>query len=190
MVEEKQHQLKDRETTEAWLTANSIDFHTITHVPVMTMAEMNEAVLFEGDYAATMIAKNLFFQDKKNKERMWVVCACHDTTIDLKALTKTLGCGSGNLRAGSEEAMYDKLGARKGALTLFSILNDTGKSVEMILDKRLAEDYARVAFHPMTNEATTSIAKEGMMKVIAESQREARVLDFAALAPAVSAAPA
>ena len=33
---------------------------------------------------------------------MWIVCAAEDTRIDLKALTKTLGCGSGNLRAGSE----------------------------------------------------------------------------------------
>ena len=143
--------------------------------------------MFQGPYAGTKIAKNLFYADKKDKNRMWVVCACHDTNIDLKALTKTLGCGSGNLRAGSEEAMYDKLGARKGALTLFGILNDTEKSVELVLDKRLAEDFERVAFHPMTNEATTSITKEGMMQVISASQHEPRILDFAALAPAAPA---
>lgn len=100
----------------------------------MTMAEMAEHVVFEGEYAEVKFAKNLFFQDKKNKERMWVICAAHDTQIDTKALTKTLGCGSGNLRAGSEEAMYDKLGARKGALTLFSIINDTEKAVQLIID--------------------------------------------------------
>lgn len=33
---------------------------------------------------------------------MWIICAAEDTAIDMKALTKTLGCGSGNLRAGSE----------------------------------------------------------------------------------------
>lgn len=121
MVEEKQHALKDRETTEAWMTENSVSFHTEEHVPVMTMAEMAEHVIFTGEYADVKFAKNLFYQDKKNKERMWVVVASHDTTIDLKALTKALGCGSGNLRAGSEEAMYEKLGARKGALTLFSM---------------------------------------------------------------------
>ena len=101
----------------------------------MTMAEMTDHVVFEGEYAETKIAKNLFFQDKKNKERMWCVCAAVDTNIDLKALTKTLGCGSGNLRAGSEEAMYDKLGARKGALTLFGILNDT--ELEKVTNTRL-----------------------------------------------------
>lgn len=45
----------------------------------MTMAEMAEHVVFEGEYAEVKFAKNLFFQDKKNKERMWVICAAHDT---------------------------------------------------------------------------------------------------------------
>ena len=67
--------------------------------------------------------------------------AATDTQIDLKALTKALGCGSGNLRAGSEEAMYEKLGAKKGALTLFSLVNDTAKAVELVLDKRLTEEF-------------------------------------------------
>jgi len=69
------------------------------------------------------------------------VVAATDTQIDLKALTKALGCGSGNLRAGSEEAMYEKLGAKKGALTLFSLVNDTAKAVELVLDKRLTEEF-------------------------------------------------
>lgn len=104
------------------------------------MAEMNDAVVFEGEYVDTKIAKNLFYQDKKNKDRLWIVVAAHDTQIDLKALTKTLGCGSGNLRAGSEEAMYDTLGARKGGLTLFSIMNDKeAKAVNIVIDKVLAE---------------------------------------------------
>jgi len=155
----------------------------------MTMAEMAEKVRFEGEFAETKFGKNLFFCDKKNKARMWVVIAAADTTIDLKALTKILGCGSGNLRAGSEEAMYEKLGAKKGALTLFSLINDKDKSVELVLDKRLQEEFSFVGFHPMTNEATTAISKENMMQVIALSSHEPKVLNFAEMAPPATDAP-
>ena len=36
---------------------------------------------------------------------MWLVLAANDTAIDMKALTKHLKTGSGNLRAGDEEIM-------------------------------------------------------------------------------------
>ena len=58
--------------------------------------------------------------------------------------------------------MEAKLGAKKGALTLFSFVNDKSKSVELVLDKRLAEEVQYVAFHPMVNTATTSITREAM----------------------------
>ena len=94
---------------------------------------------------------------------MWIICAAEDTAIDMKALTKTLGVGSGNLRGGSEEDMYAKLGARKGCLTLFSVINDTENAVKLIIDKRLAEDFTYIGFHPMINTATSAITKESMM---------------------------
>ena len=108
----------------------------------MTMAEMAEKVRFEGEYAnGMMFAKNLFYQDKKNKARMWYVAAATDTEIDLKALTKKLGCGSGNLRAGSVDTMTEKLGAAKGALNVFSIINDKNTEITLIVDKRLTEEF-------------------------------------------------
>ena len=152
----------------------------------MTMADM-EIVQWEGEFANTMKAKNLFLADKKNKARMWVVCATTDAAIDMKALTKALGVGSGNLRGGSEEAMFEKLGARKGGLNLFSIINDANNDVKLILDKRLAEDYAYVGFHPMTNEATTAISREDMMKLIQLAQHEPTIMDFEAMGTAAPA---
>lgn len=133
----------------------------------MTMAEMEIVkALYVGEYAETKLAKNLFLSDKKNKARMWLVCAADDTAIDMKALTKTFGCGSGNLRGGSEEEMFNKLGARKGCLNLFSIINDTENAVKLVIDKRLVEDFTYIGFHPMINTATSAITKESMMQVI------------------------
>lgn len=49
-TEEVQHSLTDRATTEAWLTEKQIPFHSVEHEAVMTMADMDEKVHFEGEY--------------------------------------------------------------------------------------------------------------------------------------------
>lgn len=76
----------------------------------MTMADMSEKIKLEGDVKDAVFAKNLFFANKKKKTDMWLVIAAHDTEIDLKALTKKLGVGSGNLRAGDQDVMTELLG--------------------------------------------------------------------------------
>lgn len=70
------------------------------HEAVPTIPEMLEKVKFEGDHAKTLFAKNLFLANKKKKEQMYLVVAAHDTAIDMKALTKHLKVGAGNLRGG------------------------------------------------------------------------------------------
>jgi hypothetical protein len=72
---------------------------------------------------------------------------------------------------------------KKGAVTLFSIVNDTEKKVKLVIDQRLTEaDY--VAFHPMQNDATTSITAADMMKIVQLSLHEPEILDFSKLAAA------
>ena len=143
----------------------------------MTIPEMLEKVKFEGEHAKAVFAKNLFLQDKKKKETAFLVIAAHDTNIDMKGLTKHLKAGSGNLRGGDVEVMEAMLGAKKGALNLFSIINDTAKKVHLIIDQRLIES-EMIAFHPMQNDATSAISNADMKKIIELSGREAEILDF------------
>ena len=102
---------------------------------------MLEKVKFEGEHANAMFAKNLFLHNKKKKELVYLVISAHDTNIDMKGLTNHLKAGSGNLRAGDESIMEQLLGAKKGAVNLFSILNDTTKKVNLIMDQRLMNDF-------------------------------------------------
>ena len=147
----------------------------------MTIPDMLEKVKFEGAQAKAIFAKNLFLQDKKKKDTAYLVIAAHNTNIDMKGLTKHLKAGSGNLRGGDVEVMEAMLGAKKGSLNLFSILNDTAKKVHLIMDQRLMNDFELIAYHPMQNDATTAISNADMKKVIAISGREAEVIDFTKL---------
>ena len=108
---------------------------TIRHDVANTVQEGLEKVKFTGEFEGKVyFAKNLFLANKKKKEQQYIVLACHDTQIDMKALEKHLKTGSGNLRGGDEAAMYESLGARKGALNLFSVVNDKAKKVSVIVD--------------------------------------------------------
>lgn len=151
---------------------------------------MLEKVKFEGDQAKAIFAKNLFLNNKKKKEQVYLVIAAHDTKIDMKGLEKHLKSGSGNLRAGDQDVMEGLLGATKGAVNLFSILNDReAKKVTLIMDQRLMSDSEIIAFHPMQNDATTAISNADMKKVIQLSNHEAEVIDFSKLISEAAAAP-
>lgn len=154
----------------------------------MTIPEMLEKVKFEGEHAKAIFAKNLFLQDKKKKDGAYLVIAAHDTNIDMKGLTKHLKAGSGNLRGGDVEIMEAMLGAKKGSLNLFSIINDTAKKVHLIMDQRLMSDFDFIAFHPMQNDATFAISNVDMKKIIGLSNREAEILDFSIIATTDGAA--
>ena len=60
----------------------------------------------------------------------------------------------------------------KGGVTLFSIVNDVNKTVSLIVDKRLWNDFDYVGFHPMVNTATTAISRADLKKVIELSGHE------------------
>jgi Ala-tRNA(Pro) deacylase len=99
----------------------------------------------------------------------------------MEGLTNHLKAGSGNLRAGDADVMEQLLGVKKGAVNLFSILNDTAKKVLLIVDQKLMDNFPLVAFHPMQNDATTAISQSDMKKVIELSNHEAEVIDFSQL---------
>ena len=137
---------------------------------------------FSGTIANAALAKNLFFADKKKKERMWLVCACNDTKFQTKDLEKYLKTGSGNLRAAAFEVAEDLLAAQKGAVNLYSIVNDSEKKIELIVDKRIIDEFEFVGFHPMVNTATTAIRTKEIAKIIELSGHKSTILDFTTIA--------
>lgn len=178
------HALTSIETTEAFLKANGVAFKTVRHEQTMTNAEMHGAIKFEGEHAGAALAKQLFLHDKKNKERMFLVCAEVDQEVDLKALSKQLGVGSGNLRGADADALYKYLGCRKGMVNYLAIVNDVEKKVKVLYDKKLYDSKWQ-SFHPMDNTASTCINADGVNKVKELAGRDDstfEIVDFAALA--------
>jgi Ala-tRNA(Pro) deacylase len=142
---------------------------------------MLEDVKFEGDFAKTKFAKNLFMYDKKNKDRMFLIIATHDCEFNMNLLTKHLAVGSGNLRGASAELMWETIGAKAGGVNIFAILNDTQNKVKLVLDQTLLTDFELVGFHPMQNDHTTAITRDDLKKIIDLGKHEPMLVDFTAL---------
>lgn len=67
------------------------------------------------------------------------------------------------------------LGVLPGAVTAFGLINDTGHAVKMIFDEALMR-HDIINAHPLTNEATTSIARDDLLRFVAATGHRPLVL--------------
>jgi len=162
----------DRDRLLAWLAEQGIDHLTHDHPAVFRVEEGLE--LKAGLPGAH--TKNLFLKDHRG--RLWLISARQDTTIDLKRAPAAMG--SGRLSFGNEALMWETLGVRPGSVTALGLINDLGRRVTFVLDRRLWEADI-VNFHPLTNTATTALDQAAFRRVLALLGREPLVVDFGAL---------
>ena len=146
-----------------------IAHRTVEHPPVFTV---EEAKVLRGDLPGHHI-KNLFLRNKK--EEMWLVVALEDRAIDLKRLGEALGAG--RLSFGSAERLKRHLGVEPGSVTPLALINDSGRSVRLVLDCALA-DGAPVNVHPLVNTMTTTLEPTALLRFFAATGHEPRWLDF------------
>lgn len=158
----------------------------------MTNAEMFDAIKFQGEYSSAILAKQLYCYDKKNKDKTYLICACVDTVIDMKAVARSHGIKPDNFRAADADVLYKQLGCRKGMVNFFSIINDVGNNVTVLYDKKLyGGDWQ--SFHPMDNHASICINKDGVDKIKDLAARDAstfQITDFEDMVAAAGGQPA
>jgi Ala-tRNA(Pro) deacylase len=134
-----------------------IETITTDHPPVFSVEESRELhAKISGGHT-----KNLFLKDAKGG--LFLVVAHHDTRVDLKRLPAVLG--SARLSFGRTELLEDVLGVSPGSVTAFSVMNDTEQKVQVVFDQKLME-FETINLHPMENTATTSIARDDLLRFI------------------------
>ncbi len=149
---------EDREAAlYARLRTLGIGWKTYEHAPVFTVEEA--AALYDGQPGGH--TKNLFLKDKK--DGLWLVVVRDELRVDLNALSKQLG--SPRFSFGSAELLIATLGIAPGSVTPFSVMNDTGGKVRLVLDEGMLA-LAPLNFHPLRNDRTTAIAAVDLPKFI------------------------
>ena len=164
----------DRASLFAFFDAHAIAHRTLDHPPVFRVEEGREIkAAMPGGHT-----KNLFLKDAK--DRLWLICALGDTRVDLKRLHHAIG--SARLSFGSAELLERTLGVTPGSVTIFALINDAERAVGLVLDQALLE-HDTVNFHPLANDATTAVSRDGLLAFLRALNVSAQVVDFSGHEP-------
>jgi Ala-tRNA(Pro) deacylase len=106
--------------------------------------------------------KNLFLKDKKGK--FFLIVAEGSAQIKLNSVHSLIGA-SGRVSFGKPEALMELLGVKPGSVTAFAPMNDKENKVNVVIDEPLLR-YDQINCHPLTNEATTTISKEDLLRFL------------------------
>ncbi len=159
---------RTRQDLLAFLDGLGIAHTTKDHAPVFTVAE-SVALRDEIPGGHT---KNLFVKDKK--DRYFLLTVEENAVVDLKQVHTLIGA-SGRVSFGRAEKLMEYLGVVPGAVTALGAINDTGNDVTFVLDADLMHDEI-INCHPLSNDATTSIASADLIRFMEATGHKPLVL--------------
>lgn len=152
-----------------------IEVSTIRHAAVFTVAE---AQALRGKIAGAH-TKNLFLKDKK--DNFFLLTVGEETDVDLKAIHTKIGASS-RVSFGKPEKLLEYLGLTPGGVSVFGAINDTQHKVKIILDENLMT-HESINSHPLTNDASTSIRPDDLLRFLKATGHEPLILKIEASDP-------
>lgn len=161
-------QPKTAEQLFRFLDELGVSHTTKNHPPVFTVSE-SESLRDEIPGGHT---KNLFVKDKK--DQFFVLTVEERAVVDLKTVHKLIGASS-RVSFGNPEKMMEYLGVVPGSVTVFGAINDTGGKVTFVLDEELMR-HEIINGHPLTNDATTSIGRDDLLRFLKATGHDPLVL--------------
>ena len=150
--------------------ALGIDTTTRDHVPVHTV---EQAQALRGEIPGGH-CKNLFLKDDKGN--IWLIVCLEEAQVDLKAAPAKIG--SRRLSFGKPELLKEVLGVEPGSVTPFGLINDAEKRVNVVLDAAMMA-HELVNYHPLENNATTTIRAADLVTFISSCGHEPIVVAVA-----------
>ncbi|MGV2105040.1 prolyl-tRNA synthetase associated domain-containing protein [Agrobacterium vitis] len=156
----------------AFLDSLGIEHRTVSHPPVFTVAESVSLC----DEIPGGHTKNLFVKDKK--DQFFLLVVEENAIVDLKTVHTLIGAAS-KVSFGKPEKLMEYLGVVPGSVTAFGAMNDTGNKVTFVLDADLMQ-HEIINCHPLSNDATTSIGRDDLLRFLMATGHEALVLKVTA----------
>ncbi|NJO38779.1 MAG: prolyl-tRNA synthetase associated domain-containing protein [Rhizobiales bacterium] len=161
--------LHDRNQLLGRLSDLGIAHQTVDHPAVFTV---EEAQAHTGHLPGGH-CKSLFLKDKKGG--LWLLVCLDRRRIDMNRLAKVLGCP--RLSFGQPDLLLEVLGVTPGSVTPFALINDRAHRVQPLLDKAMLE-HELLNYHPLTNQATTTIKAADLPAFIEAMGHEPVVIDL------------
>ncbi|PYE88984.1 prolyl-tRNA synthetase associated domain-containing protein [Phyllobacterium leguminum] len=158
----------------AFLDELGIQTRTVTHPPLFTVADSQS---LRGEIPGGH-TKNLFLKDKK--DNFFLLTVEEDATVDLKSVHTLIGAAS-RVSFGKPEKLMEYLGLLPGSVSALGAINDTGHKVKIVLDEHLMR-HEIINAHPLTNEATTTIGCDDLVRFLRATGHEPEILPVATVA--------
>jgi Ala-tRNA(Pro) deacylase len=152
------------------LGRNQLPYELVEHEPVFTIAEALAATPEIGGIKT----KNVFLRDGKGTRHVLVIVP-HDQRLDLAALARTLEASK--LSMGSPDRLQRHLGVSPGAVSVFALVNDRDRAVELVVDQRVWRA-DKVQAHPRRNTATVAITHAALAAFLALTGHSPRVVEL------------
>lgn len=147
--------------------ALGIDTVTRDHAPVFTVEESRH---LRGEIPGGH-CKSLFLKDEK--DAIWLCVCLEDARVDLKTLPSKIG--SKRLSFGKPGLLMEILGVEPGSVTPFGLINDKSVRTTVVLDELMMKQ-ERLNYHPLKNDATTTIASAHLITFIRSCGHEPRIV--------------
>ncbi|MBL4802392.1 MAG: hypothetical protein JKY45_10905 [Emcibacter sp.] len=144
---------------------------TVRHPPLHSVTESRH---LRGEIAGGH-CKSLFLKDKKGQYLL--VILEEDRTLDMVGLFKSGKLPIKRLSFANAETMKNMLGITPGSVTPFCLINQVSEKLLVVLDKKMMENNL-LNYHPLHNEATTTISAPDLIKFITYFGFEPHVMDF------------
>lgn len=153
----------------AQLDSLSISYVKHEHPPLFTV---DDSKSLRGELSGGH-CKNLFLRDKKGA--MWLLVCLEDRPIDLKALGALFG--GVRLSFGSPDRLMRTLGVIPGAVSPFALINDTERSVTVVLDAEMMR-HDPLNYHPLRNDMTIAVSPADLMRFIEHCGHQTQVVEL------------
>ncbi|MBI5346880.1 MAG: prolyl-tRNA synthetase associated domain-containing protein [Chlamydiae bacterium] len=161
---------KNDSDVENFLRSHGIDYILHIHPAVFTC---DEAKKICKDIPG-LPCKNLFLQDREGK-RFFLVILPAEKKLDFAKFAKLMEANK--VVFGDNKMLQEKLKVEPGSVSLFGILNDQQKEVELCIDQEVYQADI-VSFHPNINTATIELAKEMFHKFLKSLDRNFKILEL------------
>ncbi|MAR78913.1 MAG: DNA-binding protein [Rhodospirillaceae bacterium] len=146
----------------------NINTKTYRHKPLFTVEESQK---LRGEIPGTH-CKTLFLKDKKNN--FWLVIVSEEKKIDLNSLAKQLNVGRFSFC--SPEIMKKILNVEPGSVTPFAIISNSARNVKIAIDGEMLKSN-KLNYHPLHNEATTTINSKDLIKFISYFKNPYKIVE-------------
>ncbi len=157
-----------------FLNTHGISFVRHDHPAVFTCEEEIRHVPQSG--AAR--TKNLFMRDRRGRRHLLLVTLC-SKSVSIADFTEV--ADADRLSFASPERLMKHLGVEPGSVTVLGLVNDTAHAVELYID---ADVWAAASIHahPLRNDATLVLSHADVVRFLAATGHQARIVKVRSLA--------